>query len=270
MLSPISKAILLAVAAGALHVTTAMASIAPTIWFCQTCDSTEDAENFVVANAEADHFFGHHTVEVINLNTSYTWFIEFEYLPSDYPFPEIDSASPGTANDDFVAATAIAAEEQPVVIDIAPGTQWASLYGADGFQTLSDWEPELLYHFAYLAWQEANANLSEAEENSWFDLIMEAIEYHFGHGPEVTVVFSDGSTAKFMLDPLHDDIITIIAGSGRHADGTFYPFGPGGSDGDPYHVPTSGGFILNYTDSYYSCGRAYQDSKPYWLCTNIP
>jgi len=267
----VRKIFMFAAAVAMFHATIAMATTAQAVWFCQTCSSTGDAENFVIANAEAKNAGGDRTIEVINLNTSYTWFIEYEYFPRDYPTPLIDSASPGTANDTFVAGTIIAAEEKAVVIDISPKSQWSAYYGKYGFQTLSDWEPELLYPVVNLAWQEANFNITKVEEDPSFELIMKAIEYFFGHGPEVTVVFSDGSTAKFTFDPLGDDIITIVAGSGRYASGTFYPLGGGGgSDGDPYHAPTSnGGFDLNYTDEYYSCAIGYEDSKPYYQCTEV-
>lgn len=166
-----------------------------------------------------------------------------------------------------MAGTLIAAEEKAIVIDISPKSKWSAYYDKYGFESLSDWEPELLYPVAEEAWLQANANLSEVQKDPEYEMLEAAIKYFFGHGPIITVVFSDGSTAKFELDPLNDDVIKIEDGSGRHADGTFYSLGGGGSDGDPYHVPTSsGGFNLNYTDEYWSCSTAYENGKTYYVC----
>lgn len=265
------KAILLTIVVTLLHVTAAFATTAQKAWFCQTCTSTGDAENFVIAQATGLNATGDHIIEVVNLDTRLTWFIEYEYYPRDYYQPLIDNAAPGTSNDDFVAGTLIAAEEKAIVIDISPKSQWKSYYGQYGFQSFSDWEPELLYPLAEEAWVQANANLSEVQQDPEYKMLEAAIEYFFGHGPVITVVFSDGSTAKFELDPLQVNVIKLEDGSGRHADGTFYPFGGGGgSDGDPYHVPTNnGGFDLHYTDTWYQCGEAYEDSKPYYECTDM-
>lgn len=264
------KVIFFAMVVALFHVTTALATTAQKAWFCQTCASTSDAENFVIAQAEALNAGGDRTIEVVNLNTASTWFIEYEYFPRDSPSPLIDSAAPGTAKDNVVAGTLIAAEEKAVVIVISPKTQWSAYYDKYGFESLSDWEPELLYPLAQEAWLQANANLSEVQKDPEYEMLEAAIEYFFGHGPVITVVFSDGSTAKFELDPLQPDVIKLEDGSGRHADGTFYSFGGGGSDGDPYHVPTSnGGFNLNYTDEYWSCSIAYEDSNPYYVCSDV-
>lgn len=261
------KMILLVGVVALFHITPAFATTAQKAWFCQTCASTSDAENFVVAQAKALNAGGDHVVEVVNLDTGYTWFIEYEYFPRDFPSPLIDSATPGTANDNVVAGTLIAAEEKAIVIDISPKSKWSAYYDKYGFESLSDWEPELLYPVAEEAWLQANANLSEVQKDPEYEMLEAAIKYFFGHGPIITVVFSDGSTAKFELDPLNDDVIKIEDGSGRHADGTFYSLGGGGSDGDPYHVPTSsGGFNLNYTDEYWSCSTAYENGKTYYVC----
>lgn len=268
----IRKMILLFVLGALFHVTAAFATTAQKAWFCQTCASTGDAENFVIAQAKGLNAGGDHTIEVVNLDTGSTWFIEYEYYPRDYPQPLIDSAAPGTANDNFVAGTLIAAEEKAIVIDISPkSNKWKAYYGQYGFQSFSDWEPELLYPLAEKAWLDANASLSDVQKDPEYQMLEAAIEYFFGHGPVITVVFSDGSTAKFELDPLQVDVIKLEDGSGRHADGTFYTFGGGdGSDGDPYHTPTdNGGFDLNYTDTWYQCGVAYENSKPYYECTDM-
>lgn len=267
----IRKVILLVGVATAFHVTAALATTAQKAWFCQTCASTSDAENFVIAQAKGLNATGDHTIEVVNLDTSSTWFVEYEYFPKDYLRPLIDSAAPGTAYDNSVSGTLIAAEEKAVVVNIAPNTKWASLYNQYGFQSLVDWEPQMLWPIAEQAWVDANASLSEVQKDPEYQMLEAAIEYFFGHGPVITVVFSDGSTGKFEIDPLQPNVMKIVDGSGRHADGSFYQLGGGGaSDGDPYHTPiNNGGFNLNYTDEYYSCAVAYENSKPYYVCTDV-
>lgn len=268
----LSKALFLALGSlvfWSLDATAQTAPKAQAAWFCQTCSSTGDAENFVIANAEAKNAGGHRTIEVINLNTSYTWFIEYEYFPRDYPTPLIDSASPGTANDTFVAGTIIAAEEKAIVINISPKSQWSTYYDEPGFQSLNDWQPELLYPLLQLAWIQQNANIKKAQDDGDYKIIEAAIEYFFGRGPKATVTFSDGSTGQFEFDPLQDKVMKMLPGSGRYPNGQFYPFGGGGSNGDDYLKPFNGGggYTLIIEDYYYSCAEGYQDSKPYYQCT---
>jgi hypothetical protein len=161
----------------------------------------------------------------INPNSAQTWFIEYEYFPRDYPVPTIDSAKPGTSSDNFVTRTAIAAEEKALVLNITPSSP---LYDTYGFDTLRDWTPETLWPQVNLFWLTENADLKTAEEGIDWKIVEAAILYYFGHGPKITVVFSDGSTGQFYFSPSASGAITYINGSGRNPDGTAYSMGGGG------------------------------------------
>lgn len=242
---------------------------ASSVDICPTCTSLQDAVNYVLSDVAAKQGPpGFRTVEVINPTSQQTFFVEYKYFPINFPVPAEITANVGTTADNFVAATALAAQDKALVLNITPASP---LYDTYAFDTLRDWTPETLWPQVNLLWLTQNVELKDAEGGLDFKIIEAAILYYFGHGPKVTVVFSDGSTGQFYFSPSASGAITYINGSGMNPNGTPYNMGTGsgggGGEGD-YLKPFSGGggFYLDIEDDYWSCSEVYENSKPYYAC----
>jgi hypothetical protein len=246
------------------------------IEFCQTCYDVTDASNFVLSEAYAGHLTGAHTIEIsnINLNPIQTWFISYEYYPSDYPKPILDSASTGTSTDNIVASTLITAEVKPVVVVISPGSPD---FGAYSFDTLRDWTPETLFPIVNAQWMFLNENATAVLQDSGDGKIIEEdILEFFGHGPIATVVFSDGTVGQFEFAP-NDAKIEYVPGSGRYPNGALDSLYGNGSNGNQYVIQRSSenGFYLDPSPTeHLTCGTVTVtingDSTTGYNCYEIP
>ena len=213
---------------------------------CEYCASLQDAETLVLNTAAQNHLTGSHTVEVVNASPVQTWFVSYEYFPSDYAHPILDAGNYGTIGDNKVATAVVESLNTPVLVVIGPNS---ALANNPEFATQGNWRENISLLYSTLLNQlqvvtgivEIDQEMIDKKEPNVAGMIYDAIAAHFGAcGSTVTLVDKVGSTAQYCISPYVKNKVTYVKGSGRRADGSFYPLEFGDASNGSNYVQGEG------------------------------
>ena len=211
---------------------------------CPSCQNASEASAFGLSQVGYLRYSGIYTTEVIGINSHQTWFVTFNAYYNSYPIdhqlPRITlvSVTAGSSADNQLVAEVITAIQTPIIIVTSPGSGLSKL---PEFATLGAWSTDPIYSYNLAAAQFDTEALSSdlitnPKNGPGPGMIWSAIQYYLGHGPEVTIVFKDGSVGRFRFNPLVAGDIEFIPGTGRTAQGNFYPVNGDLSNNDHYVV----------------------------------
>jgi len=135
--------------------------------------------------------------------------------------------------------------------------------GDGGFGSFSGMDQESVDNLVFLTYTSANPSWQHDEINgNLLESLMNALEIAMGKGPTVCVVFNNGDSACFQLNPIDPrNAIRYINGTAKDANGHKLPDSPGGVGGGGSFSTTvqhSGVDVLLFTTPgsahWLSCG----------------
>lgn len=228
---------------------------------CSSCQNASEASDFGLSQVGFLRYAGIYTTEVIGINSHQTWFVTFNAYYNSYPIdhqlPRITlvSVTAGSSADNQLVAEVVAGIQSPIAIVTSPGS---GLSTYPEFATLSAWstDPNFLWNLAeaQFATQTIASEIegSNSKNGPGPKLIWDAVQYYLGHGPEATVVFKDGSVGRFRFNPLIAGDIEFIPGTGRTAQGNFYPVNGDSYNNEPYVVGINNNSfnVMTFLDVY--------------------